>query len=499
MGLINILLEEISFFPTLLLLSIPILFVILKSFLLKGNSYSLPPGPRPWPVIGNIHQMGNMPHVTLSNLAKVHGPLMSLRLGGQLLIVGSSTTAAMEILKTHDRVLSGRYIMHALPVKSPELNHLSLAFASECTKPWKLLRTICRTELISHKALDSQIKLREKKVMEMVEFLGKNGGKAVNVGEIVFATAFNILGHVMFSRDLVDFQGRGMGGEMKELITRILELISSPNISDFYPIVGRWDVQGIRKKTHETFRSVFTIWDCIITERREQTKDSRPGDFLDFLLHTGFNNDQINQFFMELFIGGSETTSETTAWAMAELIKNQESMQKLCKELANEIGGDIVRDSHLPNLPYLQACLKETMRLHPVVPLILPHQALETCEVMGYNVPKDSQVLVNVWAIGRDPKHWKDPLSFKPERFLNSSLDYKGNDFELLPFSAGRRICPGLPLAARKIPLFVATLVHSFDWHLPGNMDAAKLDMSEKVSTVLRREQPLHLIPTVRK
>ncbi|XP_057950874.1 (S)-N-methylcoclaurine 3'-hydroxylase isozyme 1-like [Malania oleifera] len=443
--------------------------------------------------------MGNMPHVTLNNLAKVHGPLMSLRLGGQLLIVGSSPTAAMEILKTHDRVLSGRYIAHVVPVKSPELNHLSLVFASECTKPWKFLRTICRTELFSPKALDSQIKLREKKVMEMVEFLGKNGGKVVNIGETVFATAINILGNVMFSWDLVDLQGRGMGGEMKELITRILYLLSLANVSDFYPIVGRWDIQGIRKKTHEAFRRVFTIWDDIITDRREQTKDSRPRDFLDYLLHIGFNNDQINQFFIELFIGGSETTTETTTWAMAELIKNQESMQKLRKELANEIGGNIVRDSHLPNLPYLQACIKETLRLHPVVPLVVPHQALETCEVMGYNVPKDSQVLVNVWAIGRDAKHWKDPLSFKPERFLNSSLDYKGNDFEFLPFSAGRRICPGLPLAARKIPLFVATLVHSFDWHLPGNMDATKLDMSEKFSTTLRREQPLHLIPSVRK
>ncbi|XP_057950488.1 probable (S)-N-methylcoclaurine 3'-hydroxylase isozyme 2 [Malania oleifera] len=409
MGLLNILSEEISFFPTLLLLSIPILFVILKNSLLKSSSYLLPPGPRPCPVIGNIHQIGNMSHVALSNLAKVHGPLMSLRLTGQLLIVRSSPTTAMEILKTHDRVLSGRYIVNAVPVKSPELNHLSLGFASECTKQWKLLRTICRTELFSPKALDSQIKLREKKVMEMVEFLGKNGGKAVNVGEIVFATAFNVLGNVMFSRDLVDLQGRGMGGEMKELITRILELISSPNISDFYPIVGQWDVQGIRKKTHEAFRRVFSIWDDIITERREQTKDSRPKDFLDSLLHTRFNNDQINQFFMELFIGGSETTSETTVWAMAELIKNQESMQKLRKELTNEIGGDIVRDSHLPNLPYLQACIKETMRLHPIVPLLVPRQALETCEVMGYNVPKDSQVLVNVWAIGEIPSIGRIP------------------------------------------------------------------------------------------
>ncbi|XP_057950578.1 probable (S)-N-methylcoclaurine 3'-hydroxylase isozyme 2 [Malania oleifera] len=496
MDLPNFLAGDISFFPTLLLIA-PLFYVLLKNFVSAGSPSSLPPGPRTWPIVGNILQMRNMTHVTLTNLAKVHGPLMSLRLGSQLLIVGSSPAAAMEILKTHDRVFSGRYIMHAVPVKSPELNHLSLLFASECNDQWKSLRAIFRTELLSPTTSESQLELREKKVREMVGVLGKKEGEVVNLGEIVFATAFNTISNIIFSKDLTNLERRGAGEEFEELIKRFLELISLPNISDLYPILGRWDIQGIQKKGLEIFRRMSTIWNNIVKERR-QGKASRSRDLMDALSEIGFNNDQMNQFFLELFMAGTENTAEITVWTMAELIKNHEAMDKLHEELANVVHGNIVRESHLPQLPYLEACVKETMRLHPPAPFLLAHRNLEACKVMGYDIPKDSQVLVNVWAISRDPKHWEDALSFKPERFLNSSLDYKGHNFEFLPFGAGRRICPGLPIAARQIPLLVATLVHLFNWSLPGNMDAAKLDMAEKFATALKKEQPLYLIPRVR-
>ena len=152
---------------------------------------------------------------------------------------------------------------------------------------------------------------------------------------------------------------------------------------------------------------------------------------------------------------------------MAELIKNPESMIKVQLELAREIKQDVVKEFHLPQLNYLQASVKETLRLHPPAPLLLPHHAIESYQVTSYTIPKDSQVLVNVWAIGQDPMYWEDPSVFKPERFLNSALDFKGNDFEFLPFSAGRRICPGLPMATKVVPLVLASLIHNFDWSLP--------------------------------
>ena len=170
-------------------------------------------------------------------------------------------------------------------------------------------------------------------------------------------------------------------------------------------------------------------------------------------------------------------------------------MHKLRDELDREIGTDNVKESHLAHLPYLQACVNETLRLHPPGPLLLPHRALQTCQVMGYKVPKDSQVLVNMWAIGRDSMIWNDSLSFKPERFLDSSLDSKRNNFEYIPFSAGRRICPGQSLATMQVPFILASLVHSFDWFLPGNMNSTELDMNEKFTITLRKKQPLQLIP----
>lgn len=205
-------------------------------------------------------------------------------------------------------------------------------------------------------------------------------------------------------------------------------------------------------------------------------------------------------YWQELLSGGTDTSSSTIEWAMAELIKSPESMKKVREELAKEIiNQDEIKESNLPQLHYLQACVKETLRLHPPAPFLLPHRAVNSCQVMNYSIPKDSQVLVNVWAIGRDPMNWKEPQLFKPERFLNTTIDFKGNDFKILPFGAGRRICPGLPMAAKQVPLVLASLIYFFDWSLPNGNDPKELDMSEKFGIALHKEQPLLLIPKVTK
>lgn len=180
-------------------------------------------------------------------------------------------------------------------------------------------------------------------------------------------------------------------------------------------------------------------------------------------------------------------------------------MEKVVEELEGIVlNQDSVKESNLLKLSYLQACIKETLRLHPPAPLLLPHRASETCQVMNYRIPKDAQVLVNVWAIGRDPSIWDEPLKFKPERFLNSAaMDFnKGNDFELLPFGAGRRICPGLSMAARHVPSVLASLIHCFDWSIPQAKDdhhQQQLDMNEKFGVTLQKEKPLLLIPKSRR
>ncbi|XP_059643859.1 (S)-N-methylcoclaurine 3'-hydroxylase isozyme 1-like [Cornus florida] len=488
------------FFPILLLAIIFLILKLFKSNFLSESTLPLPPGPSPWPILGNIPHMGKKPHITLANFAQTYGSLMSLRLGTQIMIIGSSATAAEEILKTHDRILSARYVPHAVPAKSPKFNHLSLVWALECNDRWKNLRTICRSELFSGKAMESQACLRERKAIDMVNFLGAKKGKEVKVGELVFATIFNMMSNVLISRDFIILEKQSVDGGMKGLLGKYIDFISAPNLPDFYPILGALDLQGLNKKAKEAVLRMCAMWKPIIEDRREGRKGNASGqkDFLDTLIDNSCTNDQINHLLLELFAGATDTSTSTIEWAMAELIKNPESMKKVCEELTRETNHNTLKESHLAQLPYLQACVKETLRLHPPAPFLLPHRAPDSCQVMNYTIPKNSQVVVNVWAIGRDPMVWEEPLKFKPERFLNATLDFKGNYFEFLPFGAGRRICPGLPMGAKLVPLILASLLHSFDWSLPHGNDPNELDMNEKFAVTLHKEQPLVLIPTIK-
>lgn len=198
----------------------------------------------------------------------------------------------------------------------------------------------------------------------------------------------------------------------------------------------------------------------------------------------------------ELFTAGTDTTTITVEWAMTELLKNREAMERVHEELRSAFGDrNSISESVLSQLPYLEACFKETLRLHAPVPFLLPHCAPETCEVMNYTIPKNTRILVNVWAIGRDPEFWEDPLSFKPERFLGSDLDFKGHNYEYLPFGAGRRICPGLSMGNRQGKLILAYLLHCFDWSLPNGEDASTIDTTEKLGLTLQMVKPLLLVP----
>lgn len=484
---------------TLLLLSVllvlPLFFLIFKY---KSPKVSpLPPGPYAWPIIGNLLHIGANLHVVLAQLAETHGPLMMIRLGTQLVVVASSKEAAIEILKTHDGVLSGRYVPQVAYVSNPALNHLSLGWTSECTDQWKFLRTLSKNELFSTRVLDKQTDLREKKVNELLDFLGTKEGKLVRIGDVVYVTLFNVMGNIFLSKDLLTFDIEGEGKGMTKVIKRLVQLLTEGNISDYYPILAGLDLQGLRAEAIECGRKFCDLWASTLNERRGRKggEDCRTGDFLDVLLDNQFSDEQIHHLFSELLSAGTDTTAATIEWLMAELMKNHEVMDKLREELAREISGGFVKEADLPRLSYLHACVKETLRLHPVGGLLLPRRAAEKCEIMNYTIPKDTKVLVNVWAIGRDPSLWDDPLRFNPERFLGSDLDFRGNNFEYLPFGSGRRICAGMPSALRQIPLLLASLIHHFDWSLPSNLLPYQLDMKEKFSVTLRKEQPLELIP----
>ncbi|XP_059314784.1 (S)-N-methylcoclaurine 3'-hydroxylase isozyme 1-like [Lycium ferocissimum] len=341
---------------------------------------------------------------------------------------------------------------------------------------------------------------REKGVLDMVDLLVFKQGKVVKIGNLVFSVVFNVLGNICFSRDMVKLDDERGTSEMKGHIWKFMECGTTPILADFFPIFDGIDIQGQKKKAKKCLDNLFKVWEGIIKKRREEqhcneSDVKKHGDFLDLMLANGFSDDQINYMLLEIFPAGTGTLTSTIEWAMAELLRNKEVLNKLYSELKKVINSNPIQESTIFQLPYLNACIKEVLRLHPPI-AFLPHYASETCQVMHYTIPKDSLVFVNLWAIGHDPKIWDDPFSFKPERFLNSNLDFKGQDFEFLPFGAGRRMCPGLPFATKQVHLILACLVYHFEWSLPNDGDPLMLDMNEKYAVPLQREKPLLLVPT---
>jgi hypothetical protein len=196
----------------------------------------------------------------------------------------------------------------------------------------------------------------------------------------------------------------------------------------------------------------------------------------------------------DIFSAGSETSSTVLVWAMSELAKNPRVMHKAQLEVRNIFKGqDKITEDDLIKLRYLQLVIKETLRLHAPVPLLLPRESRESCQVMGYDVPKGTKVFVNVWAIARDMKLWHDAEEFRPERFESSSIDFRGNDFEFTPFGAGRRICPGITLGLANLELALASLLYHFDWDLPDGVRLEEFDTTEIFGITLRKKSMLWL------
>ncbi|PRQ18080.1 putative cytochrome P450 [Rosa chinensis] len=241
-----------------------------------------------------------------------------------------------------------------------------------------------------------------------------------------------------------------------------------------------------------------------LTMQKEGAKESN--DFLTFLLRsideggdgkTPLTMTHLKAMLLDMVVGSTDTSATTIEFAMAEIMNKPVVLQKALKELDVVVGKDsIVQESHIHKLPYLDAVMKETLRLHPALPVLIPHCPSETCTVGGYTIPKGSRIFVNVWDIHRDSSNWKNPLEFNPERFLNGKYDYTGSDFNYFPFGSGKRICPGIATAERLVMHLLASLLHSFDWKLP--QGETKLDVSEKFGLVMKKKVPMVAIPTPR-
>ncbi|PIN04380.1 hypothetical protein CDL12_23089 [Handroanthus impetiginosus] len=200
----------------------------------------------------------------------------------------------------------------------------------------------------------------------------------------------------------------------------------------------------------------------------------------------------------DIVVGGTDTTATIVEWVMAELLDKPHIMEKAQQELTNVVGvNNIMEESHISKLHYLDAVVKETFRRYPPLPLLVSRSPSQSCTVGGYKIPKGSRVFLNMWSIYMDSQVWENPLEFHPDRFLDDTgkFDYMGNNFQYLPFGSGRRICPSLPLVERMVMYLLATLIHSFEWRLP---EGEKIDLSKKFGIIMRKIKPLYAIPQQR-
>ncbi|XP_074273180.1 cytochrome P450 76AD1-like [Silene latifolia] len=480
------------------------LIVILATLVIKSKlgKTKLPPGPKPWPIIGNIHMLGDKPHRTIAELVKKYGPIMSLKLGTVTTIVISSPEIAKEMFLKHDLALSSRMFPDASRVANHDKH--SMVWLSVGPK-WRTFRKILMVQLFTNQRLDASQGLRQKKVNDLVEHARVccEKGLSIDIGKAGFTTSLNLLSNTLFSMDMASHDSLN-SQDFKDLACRIMEETAAPNVSDFFPVLRHLDLQGIRKRIRGHFEKMLGIFEKIIDQRVKDKSDDAQHDVLDSLLQLINDNelslDDVKHLLLDLFIAGTDTTSNVLEWAMTELLCNPEKMVKAQTELDQVVGKNsgTIQESDISKLPYIQAVVKETMRLHTPGPFLIPHKADKDVELCGYMVPKNAQIWVNTWSIGRDPNVWPDALLFSPERFLGSEVDTKGRDFELIPFGSGRRICPGMPLAYRMVHLMLATLLYSFDWKHANGLNPEDIDVEEKFGLTLQKTQPLLAIPLTR-
>ncbi|KAL6858796.1 hypothetical protein ACP4OV_017798 [Aristida adscensionis] len=470
----------------------------------SGAARQLPPGPRPLPLIGNLLDLrhGNLHH-TLARLAHAHGPVMRLRLGLTTAVVVSSPDAAREAFTKHDRRLAARAVPDA--TRALDFCNRSMIWLPSADPRWKTLRGIVATHVFAPRSLAAVRGVRERKVRDLVAYLRGRSGREVEVGQAVYGGVLNLLSSALFSLDVLDVGAESAQG-LRGLFEELIESIAKPNVSDLFPFLRPLDLQGRLRWMAGHLRKIFRVLDDIIDRRlAEASPKEEHSDFLEVLIElmsTGkIVRDNLTTILFDVFVAGSDTISVTVEWAMAELLRNPGIMAKVRTEIRDALGDkDAVEEPDAASLPYLKAVVKEAMRLHPVAPVMLPHQAVEDgVEIGGYAVPKGSTVIFNTWAIMRDPAAWERPDEFVPERFLDTAadMDFRGKDFEFMPFGSGRRVCPGIPMAERVVPLILASMLHAFEWRLPDGVSPEQLDLSERFITANVLAVPLRAVPVM--
>ncbi|CAI9099856.1 OLC1v1036738C1 [Oldenlandia corymbosa var. corymbosa] len=469
---------------------------------------NLPPSPPRLPIIGNLHQLGPIPHRSLKSLADKYGGVMLLQLGSKPTLVISSANTAEEIRK-RDLDFADRIPLIVAGRLSYNFKDMALSPYGEY---WRQLRFLCVSQLLSNKRVQSFRSIREAEIATM---LGNIRESCVSCSVICISDMLATLNNNIVSLGTIGrrYSEEKKGSQFMALFHECSILCACVNIADFIPWLG-WinHINGMESKVARLVKVVDQYLESILQEglqRRKVVNTEQQGhqNLLDVLLNLQHENtsgsildrDSIKAVILNMIVGGTDTTYALLDWALSELLKNPSAMTRLQNEVRQFSGfksDGIITEDDLGKFPYLKAVIKETLRLHPPAS-ILVRKSSQAVKFLGYDIEQGTQVYINTWAIGRDPQHWENADEFQPERFLNSNVDFKGQHAEFLPFGVGRRSCPGSAFGLVIAELALANLVCHFNFSLPNGKRSEELDMTDAYGLVTVRKNPLLLVASV--
>nr|UQZ09633.1 norfluorocurarine oxidase [Strychnos sp.] len=493
---------------SLLPLLLFIIFLFKRLYTSPTCQRKLPPSPPKLPVIGNLHQVGSLPHRSLRSLSQKYGPLMLLHFGSVPVLVASSAEAACEIMKSHDIVFSTRPKSNI----SDKLTYGSKDIAfSPYGEYWRRVRSICVNHLLSNQRVKSFRHVIEEETKKMIENINErcvSSSSPVNLSDFTLTLTNSIICTIAFGRKHCDVENMR---KIKAMLMGFEEILSVFDAGDYIPWlawVNRFTGLDAKLKTlaKQGDELVEGVIDAHMKRKKAEAQsydaaDQAKGtDFMDILLDIyqgtvpGFalDRDSVKAIILDMFTAGTDTIYTSIDWTIAELLRHPRVLKKLHTEVRQVAQGKSeITEEDLGKMEYLKVVIKETLRLHPPIPLLLPRESTQEISIMGYHILAGTQVIVNAWAIGRDPLYWENPEEFRPERFMGSDMDFRGFNFEYTPFGAGRRSCPALAFAIAVVELTIAKLVQRFDFALPDEAKPEDLDMTEASGTTVHKQLPI--------
>ncbi|KAH7845950.1 hypothetical protein Vadar_007877 [Vaccinium darrowii] len=480
---------------TLPYISLPLLSLLIAFIFFSRkthHTHNLPPSPPSLPVIGHLHLLKKPLYRTFHKLSHTLGPIFSLRFGSQLVVVVSSPSAVEECFTKNDIILANR--PRTTGGKYFGYNHTTVV-ASPYGDHWRNLRRIMSLEIFSTSRLNAFLPIRKDEVWNLLSKLyqkSSNDFAEVEMkSKLEDLTFNNIMRMIAGKRYYGDnLKNSAEAEEFRELMSKVILAGGASNLADFLPVLRWIDYKGFEKNLAKTHNRMDRLIQGLIDEHR---RDRSKNTMIDHLLSLQesqpeyYTDEIIKGLIIVMILAGTITSAATLEWAMSFLVNYPEVLKKARAEVDSHVGQDhLIDEQDLNKLPYLKSIITETLRLCPATPMLVPHMSSDNCTIGGYDVPHNTILLVNAWAIHRDPKVWDDPTSFKPERFEEGEVE----GHKLMPFGFGRRACPGAGLAQRIVGLALGSLIQCFEWKRLGE---DLVDLSEKIGagSTMHKAEPL--------